>query len=68
MTTYFFFEDESVIGMRNKMEEISKLPEEYIVNKGRNAAFFIKEEKNCAKQVGRIVSLIEQSLSDTSQK
>ena len=64
----FFFEDESVIGMRNKMEEISQLPEEYIVNRGRTAAVFIKEEKNCTKQVGRIVSLIEQSLSDTSQK
>lgn len=64
----FFFEDESVIGMRNKMEEISKLPEEYIVNKGRDAAFFIKEEKNCAKQVWRIMSLIEQSLSDTAHK
>ncbi len=54
----FFFEDESITGMRDKMIEVCQMGKDILAEKGKQASFFITNQKNPISQVGRIVRLL----------
>lgn len=55
----FFFEDESIIGMKNKMMEVCKMDNEYLQKKGKEASDFIRSTKNPHYQVSKIVKMLQ---------
>ena len=54
----FYFEDESVAGMRLKIEEICSMPLKELKNKGESARRFIQKEKSPQMQVKKIIELL----------
>ena len=54
----FYFEDESVIGMRMKIEEICSMPLLELNYKGEKAKRFIQTEKSPQVQVSKIIELL----------
>ena len=54
----FFFDDESVDGMSQKIVEICSLDKEFLKIKGESAAEFIKSYKNSSYQVKKIISML----------
>lgn len=55
----FFFEDESVEGMKNKIIEVCEMDQRTLQSKGERASHFIKTEKNPTCQVRKILKMIE---------
>jgi glycosyltransferase involved in cell wall biosynthesis len=55
----YFFDDESVEGMRNKIIEICEKSREELGEFGKKAAKFIRDEKNEAAQTKRIIEFIK---------
>ena len=53
-----FFEDESVEGYRNKMVELSRMPKEFLRDKGLAASSFINDMKNSRVQARKVLNLI----------
>lgn len=54
----YFFDDESIEGMKNKMIEVCEIPSNILMEKGRIARDFIINHKNPQKQVGKILSML----------
>ena len=54
----FFFDDESIEGMKNKIIEICSMHREILYEKGRKASDFILKNKNAEVQAERIVRLL----------
>ena len=54
----FYFEDESVDGMRSKIEEICRMPLIELNRKGNKARCFIQKEKSPQMQVNKILELL----------
>ena len=54
----FFFDDESVEGIKNKIVEVCEKPQAELYAFGKAAAEFIQTEKNEKKQASKIVELI----------
>ena len=55
----YFFEDESVEGMRNAIEKICSKPQEELYQFGKEASKFIFEEKTPTMQVKHIIDFIK---------
>ncbi|MBE6209743.1 MAG: glycosyltransferase family 4 protein [Rikenellaceae bacterium] len=55
----FFFEDESVAGMSNRIKELLDAPSEEMMKFGELASRFILENKNAKEQTRRILEMIE---------
>ena len=55
----FFFEDESVEGMRDKLMEVCEMEDSVLFEKGKAASHFIKTEKNPIYQVSKIVDMLK---------
>lgn len=55
----YFFDDESVEGMKNKIMEICEKPQAELDAFGKAASEFILKEKNEKKQAKKVVELIE---------
>lgn len=55
----YFFEDESIVGMKEKMIEILSKSDNELYMKGRSARNFIIKNKNIMVQGKRIISLIK---------
>ena len=55
----FYFEDESVVGMKRAMEEILSIPTSSLEEKGTNARKFIINNKNCDVQATKIINFID---------
>lgn len=56
----FFFDDESVEGMANKIIEVCQISENALARKGLAASEFIRTRKNAFQQVGKILSLLQE--------
>lgn len=54
----FYFEDESIDGMTNKMIEICEMDKDVLMRKGQQASAFIRENKNAKVQVNKILSIL----------
>ena len=54
----FFFDDESVDGIKNKIVEVCEKPQAELDAFGKSASAFILTEKNEKKQAGKVVALI----------
>lgn len=54
----YFFDDESIEGMQQKIEDVLLIPIEVLEAKGRSASVFIQREKNPKAQSKRIVEMI----------
>ena len=63
----FFFDDESILGMKNKIMEVCGYDSSILRQKGEKASEFIKKNKNPQSQVGRIVKLIEGSNNNSNE-
>lgn len=55
----FFFEDESIIGMKNKIIEICEIDINVLNKKGKEAAKFIYKNKTAISQVSKIVKMLQ---------
>ena len=55
----YFFEDESIAGMKERMVEILSKSDNELYMKGRSARNFIIKNKNIMAQGKRIISLIK---------
>lgn len=53
----FFFDDESVNGMSNRIKELLDLPQEYMFSFGKQASDFIFKNKNSYHQTRKIIDL-----------
>lgn len=58
----FFFDDESVEGIKNKIIEVCEKPQAELDAFGKSAAEFILTEKNEKKQAAKIVELIGRTI------
>lgn len=54
----FFFDDESIEGMKNKIVEVCERPQVELDNLGKAASEFILTEKNEHRQAGKVFALI----------
>ena len=54
----FYFEDESIEGMKRKMVEICEMDKTYLRERGEKASLFIKNNKNSKAQTKKILDLI----------
>lgn len=57
----FFFDDESVVGMKEKIIEVCSMDKNYLIKKGEDASKFIKTKKNAKQQVEKIVKMLQSS-------
>lgn len=55
----YYFDEDSVDGIKNKIIEICEKPQEELMTFGKAAADFIHTEKNEVKQAGRVLKLLE---------
>ena len=54
----FYFDDESIDGMKNKMIEICEMDKIVLSRIGREASAFIKKQKNAEAQVSKILTIL----------
>ncbi len=54
----YYFDDESIEGMTNKMIEICETDKALLEKRGKEAAVFINEKKNAKVQVSKILSIL----------
>lgn len=59
----FFFDDESVEGIKNKIIEVCEKPQAELEAFGKSAAEFILTEKNEKKQAAKIAELINRTIT-----
>lgn len=55
----FFFEDETINGMKNKIIEVCQMDEDRLCQKGTAASLFIRTKKNPEIQVKKIVEMLK---------
>ena len=55
----FLFEDETVDGLRNRIDEILKMPTEAVQERGIRGKRFVLDNKNNIRQAERLLELIE---------
>lgn len=60
----FFFDDESVEGIKNKIVEVCEMPQAELEAFGKAAAEFILTEKNEKKQAAKVVGLINHTITE----
>jgi len=60
----FFFDDESVEGIKNKIVEVCEMPQAELEAFGKAAAEFIMTEKNEKKQAAKVVELINHTITE----
>ena len=54
----YYFDDESIEGMKNKMIEICEMDKEVLKSRGQKASAFIIEQKNAKVQANKILSVL----------
>lgn len=57
----FYIEDENVLGIKAKIEEVCEMPQQELDDFGARAAEFIRTKKNAYAQAKKLIDLVERS-------